>query len=124
MKVRFFNIKWDTTDEDNPQGQDVDLPSECVLEVYDKIDLDTEGADALSDEYGWCVFGFEYEKIVEDNCSNCEFARCRRSQVWCGGKESEHYQTLTSLRFKCDKHVRGGQWEIMSSDEKTVIYPD
>ena len=50
MKVRFFDIRWDIDEGDEP-----DLPSECVLEVDDDIDLDEEGADALSDKYGWCV---------------------------------------------------------------------
>jgi len=61
-QVRFYNIKWDTTDDDHPDGQDVDLPDDVTLEVDGDVDLDTEGADVLSDKYGWCVFSFDYEE--------------------------------------------------------------
>ena len=57
MQVRFYDIQWDT------DGEKVDLPAECVLEVDDDIDLEEEGADALSDEYGFCVFGCNFEVI-------------------------------------------------------------
>jgi len=58
MRVKFFDIEWDT------EGETLDacgLPSECVLEVEDDIDIEEEGADALSDQYCYCVFGFSYE---------------------------------------------------------------
>jgi hypothetical protein len=68
MKIRCFDIEWDT------DGEEVELPSE----VFVDIDIDTEdedesletlvneqGADALSDLHGWCVFGYSWE-IVED----------------------------------------------------------
>lgn len=54
MKVRFFNINWDT------DGQEVDLPKEVILEDGDR-DISIEGADELSDKYGWCVEGFDFE---------------------------------------------------------------
>lgn len=54
-KVKFSNIQWDT------DGQEVDLPTEVTLEVDDDLDIAYEGADVLSDKYGWCVFGFDYE---------------------------------------------------------------
>ena len=67
MKVRFCDIQWDTTENGDAycSSSDPDLPSECILDVDDDIDLDTEGANALSDKYGWCVFSFNYEKIGE-----------------------------------------------------------
>ena len=56
MKVRFFNIDWDT------DGEEVDLPLEAyVPNVDDDIDLENDGADVLSDKYGWCVNSFSYE---------------------------------------------------------------
>lgn len=54
MKVKFTNIVWD----DERSG--VELPSEYITVVDDDIDLDTEGADILSDEFGWCVFSFDF----------------------------------------------------------------
>ena len=61
MKIRCFEIKWDTTDDEHPDGQEVSLPSEVVLDVADDFDIEQETADRLSDDYGWCVFGFEVE---------------------------------------------------------------
>ncbi len=58
MKVRFFDIEWDLD-----KGERAHLPSECVLEVEDDLDLQEEGADALSDEYGWCVSRCSFEVV-------------------------------------------------------------
>jgi len=56
MKVRFFNIDWDT------DGEEVDLPLEAYAPNVDNdIDLENDGADVLSDKYGWCVNSFSYE---------------------------------------------------------------
>lgn len=57
MKVRFFDIDWDT------DGETEDLPTETTLEVDDDLDICEEGADVLSDTYGWCVNSFNYEEV-------------------------------------------------------------
>ena len=58
MKVRFFDIQWDIDEGDEPE-----LPSECVLELDDDMDLEEEGADALSDKFGWCVVSCSFEMV-------------------------------------------------------------
>lgn len=58
MQVRFYDIDWDTDDED------VDLPAEVTLEVDDDLDVEEEGSDILSDQYGWCVKGVNYEVLT------------------------------------------------------------
>jgi hypothetical protein len=66
VKVRFFDIEWDTGDEDldeDPSPSECGLPSECVVEVEDDLDLDEEGADALSERYGFCVSRCSFEVI-------------------------------------------------------------
>ena len=58
--VRFFNIQWDT------DGQNANLPTEVTLEISDSdTDIATEGADILSDKYGWCVESFQFEEAPE-----------------------------------------------------------
>lgn len=52
--IRFFNIDWDT------DGEEVNLPKEVILEVENDVDVSLEGADLLSDKYGWCVNGFTF----------------------------------------------------------------
>jgi len=48
VRLRCTEIVWDT------DGEDVDLPTETVVEVDDDCG-DEQPADALSDKYGWCV---------------------------------------------------------------------
>ena len=65
MKIRAYDIDWDTDGED-PNA--LDLPREVV------IDLDAEGiedpdqqvADWLSDRYGWCINGIFHEPADTD----------------------------------------------------------
>lgn len=57
MKVRAFNIVWDT-------GSDkVDLPTDVIIDVpVDHArDIDDELAGTLSDQYGWCVESVQWE---------------------------------------------------------------
>ncbi len=57
-KVRAFNIKYDTDEEE------VDLPAEIVFEnVSEDVDLEEEIANMISDKTGWCVSSVEYEIV-------------------------------------------------------------
>jgi hypothetical protein len=58
-KIRFSNINWDT------DGVDADLPESAELDVNvgDDTDLGLEGADILSDKFGYCVFSFNFEVV-------------------------------------------------------------
>lgn len=60
MKVRCHNIEWDT------DGDDVELPTEVVLMVEGDVDMEYAGADILSDIFGYCIFGYEFEVVQED----------------------------------------------------------
>jgi hypothetical protein len=61
MKVRFFDIQWDTSSDDGGDctPKELGLPSECILEVDDASDAENEGAVALSDKHGFCVSAFD-----------------------------------------------------------------
>lgn len=59
--VRFFDIVWDI------DGEDVELPNNCVLALDKDVDIDQEGADELSDVYGWCVLSMNYEVISPED---------------------------------------------------------
>ncbi len=55
MLVRCYGIQWDT------DGEDVGfLPSSVLVEVEDELDA----ADALSDQYGWCVVSYRSEPAL------------------------------------------------------------
>ena len=54
MQVTFINIRWDT------DGEKVDLPERVEISVPDDWDVANQGADFLSDKYGYCVHGFDF----------------------------------------------------------------
>jgi len=56
MTIRFFNIVWDS------DNADAKLPTETILEVPADCDVEMEGADILSDQFGYCVHGFDFEQ--------------------------------------------------------------
>jgi hypothetical protein len=58
-KVKFYNINWDT------YSKNVDLPNSVILTVTDNFNVEADGADLLSNKYGWCVLGFKYKLIKE-----------------------------------------------------------
>ena len=53
--IHFSNICWDT------DGIDVDLPSEAVFDVDDDDVAVSDGADFLSNKYGFCVMSYSSE---------------------------------------------------------------
>ena len=57
MKVRAYNIIWDT------DGETVDLPDDVIIDLDDDADPSLEGADYLSDNYGWCVISFNIDTV-------------------------------------------------------------
>jgi len=59
-KIYFHDIEWET------DGKIVDLPTETILDVPDGFDIDNDGADLLSDTYGWLTRGFFSEEIVRE----------------------------------------------------------
>ena len=77
MKVKVFNINWDT--EDSCLEEKVDIPIKMVLDIPDNIwdDAESEGekaielenfiADKISDISGFCHDGFDYEIVKNSN---------------------------------------------------------
>lgn len=60
MKVKLFNLIWDTDEEV------VDLPDEVVIdlgEVEDDTDLHEMAMDIASEDFGWCINSCEFEII-------------------------------------------------------------
>ena len=51
MKIKTTSIKWDTDEHT------VDLPQQVEIEVGHEDEI----ADKLSDEYGWCIRGLEWD---------------------------------------------------------------
>lgn len=58
MKIRTTKIDWDT------DGEAVDLPQAVTLIIPDEdMENPTAVADALSNNFGWCVNSVEYEAV-------------------------------------------------------------
>lgn len=70
MIIHVYDIEWDLVDEET--GREVDteeegLPEEIDLDIDDDEDVNTEVANQLSDDYGFCVKSFNTEvMLVED----------------------------------------------------------
>ena len=68
-KYRLFDIEWDTSDDEHPDGGDFEelkLPNEVFIEVDDDDDDFNPAVDAgdyLSDEYGFCHYGYNFEEL-------------------------------------------------------------
>lgn len=58
MKVRVFDIQWDT---DGDKELLATLPAEMYIEAENADD--DKISDAISNEIGFCHFGFDYEII-------------------------------------------------------------
>lgn len=60
-KYKIYNIKYDTDSEAVDH-----LPKEIVIEVDPNLEPDFDPAedlaDKISDQTGYCVFGFDFEK--------------------------------------------------------------
>ena len=64
MKIKVTDIVYDTRDICDGHKWDqneLELPSEMIVEVDGIIDIESEVADAISDKTGWCVEGYNYE---------------------------------------------------------------
>jgi len=63
MIIKTESIDWDTGAGDGDDDMDVwhSLPQRVTLEVEDYEDI----ADALSDSFGWCVFGYTLSEASE-----------------------------------------------------------
>ncbi len=55
-KVHFSRIRWDKDADD-----DSVLPLDYTTNVPFAFDVEGEGADLLSDNFGYCVLDFRYE---------------------------------------------------------------
>ena len=68
MLIHFYNVNWDVEEEVgslNELGLETDFIEDVDIEDIDDDELDDFLSDWLSDEYGYCHFGFDYE-IIED----------------------------------------------------------
>jgi hypothetical protein len=63
-------IKWDT------DGAKVELPHECLLDIYDDFDVENDAADVLSEHFGFSVDNFYFTEVPEE-MSDAQFEQLR-----------------------------------------------
>ena len=66
MKIKVTDIvdyTRDICDGHKWDQNELELPSEMIVEVDGIIDIESEIADAISDTTGWCVDGYNYEVL-------------------------------------------------------------
>lgn len=56
-KYIITQIKWDT------DGKKIKLPKTLNIEVDNDFYIEFDGADLLSDKYGFCVIDFKYREV-------------------------------------------------------------
>lgn len=61
-KYQFYDIDWDVDDEESFAS----LPVDLIANLDANINIESEGADFLSDKYGFCVNGFQYMEIPDE----------------------------------------------------------
>ena len=67
-RYRLYNIAWDTSNENHPEGDDpviLELPNEVIVDIEndDIFDPTEDAADFLSNNYGFCIFSCSWEEI-------------------------------------------------------------
>ena len=68
MIFKTRSIDWDTDDDKEVFDG---LPQQVTVDVENEDEI----ADALSDNYGWCMFGFEVDRLMEIKLSNDQVLR-------------------------------------------------
>lgn len=56
--VLFTNIDWDT---DGKKVKSLPKEVEAKIDFSEGFSVEMEGADYLSDKYGYCIFGFNFK---------------------------------------------------------------
>jgi hypothetical protein len=60
MKIKTTRIDWDTSFGE--VGYPNRLPQQVIVEIDEPLELGQDKiADKLSDTYGWCIHGLDYE---------------------------------------------------------------
>lgn len=57
MKIRTYNIDYET------DGESIDLPKELFFDVNEDFEADNQLANLISDETGYLVKGFQFDKV-------------------------------------------------------------
>lgn len=69
-KIRVFDIEWNLYDEELDRKVDPKeegLPETVDLEIYGDVDINTEIAEQLSEDYGFCVKSFDWDDCSDEN---------------------------------------------------------
>jgi hypothetical protein len=65
--IRLFNIQWDIDDGTDPE--DCGLPTDHIAFVDDEFNPEEQGADLLSDTFGYCVEGCTFKVLANPKLS-------------------------------------------------------
>ena len=116
MKIRCYDIVWDTTSEDeeqDPTQEELGLPSEVILDVEEDFDPITESADRLSDLHGWCIHTLQVEVISGTYVS-----------VWDSGEQRESPCTVNHETRTVEIHKVHDDVEELGTLEREYVKLD
>lgn len=141
MKNRLFrikNIKWDCDDPSKCYANDGTKLSDLTdfifeTEIYDDLPIDTQLIDILSDEFGWCHHGFNFEEITMEDILNdiwespngdielFEYAHNYMSPDYSGDQEEDddYYEDCNNFD---DVSVEGDRIFVKYNNEEEVYF--
>ena len=116
MKYRVTKIDWDTTDEDRDDNGLPVTAKDLGLPAYDEsveVECDSEEdiADALSDEYGFCVNSFSVENPDASKAkSAANDLPPRRPLFKRKGKEKTAEQKVKAIKAVINRYFECDPW--------------
>ena len=66
--IHLYDIDWDTSSDDDDSSavqEECNLPSDVTVVVNRRWNPEEEAADYLSDNFGFCVNGCQWEEVKE-----------------------------------------------------------
>jgi hypothetical protein len=116
MKYRVTKIDWDTTDEDRDDNGLPVTAKDLGLPAYDEsVEVECDSvediADALSDEYGFCVNSFSVENSDADKAKSAENdLPPRRPLFKRKGKEKTAEQKVKAIKAVINRYFECDPW--------------
>lgn len=69
-KFKITDIIWDQDEDDDtklPKEFEIDVEVDDYIDFRSPIDVGDWIGDAISDKYGYCHYGFNYEEVKNEN---------------------------------------------------------
>lgn len=114
MKFHVSNIEWDTSGVESPDNPS--LPDWFLIECEDEESL----SDAISDEYGFCHFGFDYMPSFVVLYFTADYPAGVPEPFQCYADDVDHAEEQAKDAYP---DMAGIAW-VVDTDDPEVAYAD